>query len=193
MRRIWFYFILCSAAMASSEILYTKDQIIVVNNRTIDYVYNGKSFFNAEVYSVSQKEFFNDYLCKFWLDKIRPFTLHDFNQFAKSYVPQPKPWFVVDITKEQYEDWKQGGQVHTVEYLQAKKDVLVIKETVASEKAMIAVVAQIANNKYYMDIKASIWHVDPNCVDSVGCIEISPFDVLKYENRKQCEKCGGAK
>lgn len=109
------------------------------------------------------------------------------------------PWEAVNITEEQWKDWLLTGTLKTQEELDASKAstqaVNVSKESISIDttQAAAAAMMEISELQYYISPGTGVWHTDPNCVDAVGCIEVSPFDVLKYENRKACTKCTGVK
>lgn len=192
MRRILLYFVLCSMALASSEILYTKDRIVMVNNKVTTHEHKGRYFYKADIYFVWQRDFWQDVFLKNWLTGYVPMTLHDFREFALVYNPWPPPWVLANITKEQWLDWEKTGKLHTVEYLESQARNAVIKAAAQADRDTMVAMMEISELQYYIS-PSGVWHVDPNCPDNVGCIAVSPFDVLKYENRKACEKCTGVK
>jgi len=105
---------------------------------------------------------------------------------SRYWIYKKTPWEAMGVTQEQYEDWMTTGVLKT----QAELDALKQAKSDAQQQQVAAAMTEISAIKYYINPGTGVWHVDPNCPDNVGCITVSPFDVLTYENRKQCEKCG---
>ncbi len=188
MRRILLYFVLCSMAMAevNSEVIYSKDCIVVVANKRNFEEVGGKTYYDADIFHVYQQNFFRGLLIPGWCVEFR---LQDFNLFSRVYVPPAQPWELLDISKERWDDWQATGTLHTQEYIEAKKQAAEIKAAVAADRQMATAMMELTNMEYYINIKTGVWHIDPNCIDNIGTVKISPLDVLKYENRKACTKC----
>jgi hypothetical protein len=105
---------------------------------------------------------------------------------SRYWVYKPTPWEAMGITKDQYDDWVATGILKT----QAELDALKQAKADAQQQQIAAATAEISAIKYYINPGTGVWHTDPNCVDNVNTIVVSPFDIMSYPNQKRCEKCG---
>lgn len=189
MRHIFLYFVLVYAAMAAEttlpslpkqEVYMDKSgwvHIFVRDLTTLQIDADGNWSCDAKLERISQEDYLRRICADAPLkDKLR-LVAHLAQYWARLDLP---PWEAVNITEEQWKDWIATGTLKTQEELNMAKTV----------QQAASAMAEIAAMKYYINLSSGVWHTDPNCVDNVGCITVSPFDVLKYENRKQCEKCG---
>jgi len=210
MRHLFLYFVLVYAAMAAETTLpfLPKQEryfdkagwvYIIVRDLTT-LVYTSPGCWECKTWMTKMSQ--EDYLMLI----VEQAPLSDKSrlvaQLGRYWVGPDEPWKALNLTEEQYKDWLLTGALKSPEelaaikaYVPSRGNLLTPEELIAAkakeeEKQVASAMAEISQIQYYINPGTGVWHVDPNCPDNVGCITVSPFDVLKYENRKQCTKCG---
>jgi len=201
-KHIVLYFVLISLAMANVKIPplprqerffdgYGWVHIIIRDLNTLFYSAPGCWECRSKMHRMSQE----DYLKLIAEEAPIGDKLNLLAQLGRYWVGPDQPWKAMNITEEQWKYWLLTGTLKTQEELDASKASTqaanVSKESENIDtKQVAAAMAEISAIKYYIKPGTGVWHVDPNCPDNVGCIAVNPFDILKYENRKQCSLCG---
>lgn len=196
MSRIWLFFVLVYSAMATEvkppslplqETIMDKSGWVYVITRdlsTVTYYPDGGWECKSSIMQYDQQT----YLKMIYQNADKGNWLRKLAQLSRYWIYHQTPWEAMGLTQEQYEDWLATGVLKT----QAELDALKQAKADAQQQQVAVAMAEISQIKYYINLSTGVWHIDPNCVDNVGTITVSPFDILKYENRKPC-KCTGVK
>jgi len=171
----WLIGWLSDASLAGSEILYTKDRIVVVNNKQTQSVVAGKTYFKADIYFLWQQNFFYEMFIPGWCLKFR---MEDFAQLSRVWIPSPKPWVLLNITEEQYRYWIAHGVLKTQAEIDAEKAVQEAKAAIQAAAAMASIIM------YIDPADPSVYHW-PAC-RTPGMVQVD----LSYVLAKGLKPCG---
>jgi len=194
MSRIWLYFVLVYSAMATEvkppslplqETIMDKSGWVYVITRDLSTLVtypDGGWECKSEIAQYDQQT----YLKMLYQNADKGNWLRKLPMLSRHGIYHPDPWEAMGITKEQYDDWLATGILKTHAELDAAKAA----KSADEQKQVAVAMAEISQIKYYINLSTGVWHIDPNCPDNVGTIEVGPFDIMEYSNQKSCEKCG---